>query len=898
MPIMNYAIDLAHVTKDHSGKVGHKAANLGELLCYGFSVPVGFVVNTDAYSFFLKENNLEKLINSTIIDLPSDPHSLEKISKKIQTMIENAELPTEIADEIITHYKALPTQNVAVRSSATSEDLPQESFAGQMETFLNIKGENNLLKQIKRCYASLWTSRAIAYRNKSKIPHDALKMAVIVQVMVKAKSSGVLFTADPVYSERTRLVIESNFGLGESLVSGRVAPDRFIVSRSGEQLKIIAREIGTKSHFTDLNKLSGLDYLELDPEKRRLPSLKDEEILKLAELGCTIEKLFGCPQDIEWAVSEDGMIFILQTRPITSLFKVAPEDEIVWSRGYSDDYWNDPVTPLFFGLLGDHLTNVVNIELNKIMGYSAQGLKNMDQLLRLHRAHVYFNLEVLKKKVEYEIPPFLRNEDILNYFPDGGGPYGKETIKNLPFRLRKRIIAELRVMLFDPQGSIIKTAKAYQKWTKDKFEPFLENFDSRMAELDKKRCLLEYLNLAKELDQLMVGHFRLVRYGIPVHNIGMNLMAQYLLARFLGKDVSLTRYPLLISGLEHKTSETNDRIKKLALKANSSAKVKKIILEVPSDRLFETLSSAMDSEIMAFMQELRSFIKDFGVRGFTREPYYPRWCEAPQYIFDVLKSLIKEDGKIVNDSENLKKQKETEKEIEQMIKSLRFGWFKWKIFSIILGFARKYIVFREDQRFNLDRWITMNRRIYLKIGEILKDKGILQDANEIFFLTKEEIQKLCSDGCCYDELKNLLISIEKRKIEFLKYENTTPPKFLQGMREFNDPVCDHKKTLKGIPASQGLITAPIRVLKSIEEIPQVRAGEIIVVPRTDPGWTPVFCKIGGLITETGGILSHGAVVSREYGIPAVTNIPNACQIFKTGQVVTIDGTNGTVSMDV
>ncbi|MEM4157104.1 MAG: PEP/pyruvate-binding domain-containing protein [Candidatus Methanomethylicaceae archaeon] len=896
MSTMNYTIDLACVTKEHSGKVGFKAANLGELMHQGFPVPVGFIVNTDAYSVFLKENNLEKLIASSMTHLKMDAASLEKTSRKIRELIENAELPAVAADEIKAHYKALPAQSVAVRSSATSEDLPNESFAGQMETFLNISGENNLLEQIKRCYASLWTSRAIAYRNRSKIPHDAIKMAVIIQVMVKPKSSGVLFTVDPVSSERTHLVIESNFGLGESLVSGRVVPDKFVVYRGGPQLKIIAREIGTKSHFTGLGKSSGVNYFELEPEKRILPSLKDEEILKLAELGCTIEKLFGCPQDIEWAISEDGRIFLLQTRPITSLFIAAPEDEIVWSRGYSDDYWNDPVTPLFFGLLGDQLTEIVNIELNKIMGYSAQGSRKMDQLLRLHRAHVYFNLEVLKKKVEYEIPPFLRNEDILNYFPDGSGAYGKETIKNLPFRLRKRIIAELRVMLLDPQGSITKTAKAYQRWTKEMFEPFFDKFDTRMAELDRKRNLLEYLNLAKELDQLMVGHFRLVRYGIPVHNIGMNLMAQYLLARFLGKDVALSTYPILISGLEHKTSETNYRIKKLTLKAGSSIKLRKIILETPSDRILESLSSETDPEIQDFMQDFNSFIKDFGVRGFTREPYYPRWFEAPQYVFDILKTLIKEDRSIADHNDSLSKQKEAEKDIELRIKSLRFGWFKWKLFSIILSFARRYIIFREDQRFNLDRWITMNRRIYLKIGEIFKDQGILKEAQEIFFLTKEEIRKLCSGEYNTNEQKNLLTLIENRKTEFLKYENTTPPKFLQGSREFNDPTRYQKRTLKGIPASQGILTAPVRVLKSIEEIPQVRAGEIIVVPRTDPGWTPVFFKIGGLITETGGILSHGAVVSREYGIPAVTNIPNACEIFKTGQIVTIDGTNGIVSM--
>lgn len=898
MPPMTYTVGLEHITKADIEKIGGKAANLGELIRKGFPVPNGFIINTHAYSFFLKKNNLEKLINDILKNLnPADPNSIESSSENIRNLIENSNLPSEVIDEIKTCYRTLPFARVAVRSSATSEDLPNESFAGQMETFLNIKGDSELLEHVKRCYASLWTSRAIAYRSRNNIPHDKVKMAVVVQTMVKAKNAGVVFTADPVSSDRSRLIIESNFGLGESIVSGHVIPDKFIISRDGKELKIIGKEIGTKSFLAEMNESLGISYVELDPEKQRRQSINDEEILRLAEIGSAIERLFGCPQDIEWAMDEGGKIFILQTRPITSLMAVNPEDEIMWTRGYSDDYWNDPVSPLFFGLLGDQLTEIVNIELNKIMGYSNPGSKKMDALLRLHRAHVYFNLEVLKRKVEYEIPPFLRNEDILNYFPDGSGPYGKETIKHLPFQMRKRIVAELRVMLYDPQGSITKTAKAYQKWTKEKFEPFLKEFDSKMMKLEEKKSLIDYVNFAKELDQLMVGHFRLVRYGIPVHNIGMNLMAQFLLARFIGRELAKSIYPLLISGLKHKTSETNEWINQLALKASSSAKVRRIILEVPSHQIFGILSSETDPEIQAFVQEFSRFLKEFGVRGFTREPYYPRWYEAPQYVFDILKALIKEEESTAEPIDNIARQKQAEKEVEQRIKSLRFGWFKWKILYIILGFARRYIIFREDQRFNLDRWITMNRRIYLKIGEILKDQGILKDPLEIFFLTKDEIQKLALEEHNSINKQNLRISIESRKAEFLKFENITPPKFLQGSREFNDPAPDQKKTLKGMPASRGVITAPVRVLRSIEEISQVHAGEIIVVPRTDPGWTPVFCKIGGLITETGGILSHGAVVSREYGIPAVTNIPGACGLFKTGQIVTIDGTNGVVTIE-
>jgi pyruvate,water dikinase len=251
----------------------------------------------------------------------------------------------------------------------------------------------------------------------------------------------------------------------------------------------------------------------------------------------------------------------------------------------------------------------------------------------------------------------------------------------------------------------------------------------------------------------------------------------------------------------------------------------------------------------------------------------------------------------VIEARNLKQRKEMGERVEREVRSQRFGMPKWKLFSKILGFARRYIIFREDERFNRDGWITMNRRIYLEIGKGLRQKGILEVASEIFFLTKDEIRKLATNAYTEEESGRISFLVKDRKAEFLKYEHTTPPKFLQGSREFDDPPPTERASFQGIASSQGILTAPVRVLHRIEDIWQVSAGEILAVPRTDPGWTPVFSKIGGLITETGGILSHGAVVSREYGIPAVTNIFKACKIFRTGQIVTIDGSKGLVTLE-
>ena len=884
-----------------NNKIGSKAANLRDLIRNKFTVPDGFVITTDAYSLFINRNNINEMIEDCLTDIDyANVETITKCANKIQSSIKESSMPPEIVKLVEEKYNELGAENVAVRSSATAEDLPTASFAGQYDTFLNIKNFNDAIQAIKDCYASLWTNRAIFYRHENKIKHGDVKLATIIQKMVPAYCSGVLFTQNPISSNPNEALIESNFGLGESIVSGISSPDKFIVfskkKKGRRSFKIVDKLISKKEIVVKekISAESGIQRVKLSEEEGQKCSLSDDQIVKLADLGFKIEKSFGCPQDIEWAIDNNNTTYFLQARPIT----VYLEEDRWFSRGYSDDYWNDPVSPLFFDLLGDQLTQIVNTELNKIMGYS-----QMDaELLKLHKAHVYFNLEVLKRKVKYEIPKFLRNEDILNYFPLAG-PYSKSKIKNLPFKLFKRVLSEIRVKFYDPEGSVAKTANSYEKFTKTVFNPYCEEFDAKLKKNTSNESLNDLLNLAKELDNVMISHFRLVRYGIPVHNIGMNLMVQYLLTRFLGKEESMKLFPILISGLEHKLTETNDEIHYLSSLIMDYPEVKSLVLNYDSKKLYEYMKSEKNPSIQVFFKEFEKFMKEYGDRGFTRESFYGRWNDAPEYVFDILKTLVvsqeqKIDFKKLKET-NLQYRKKVENYVESKIRSQKLGFVKWMLFDKILGYSRKYIVFREGQCFNLDKWIARNRRIYLEIGKILVNKGTLEKNSDIFFLHKFEIKNLAAKK--YDEKKiaNLLSLVEKRREEFFKYENSVPPKFLRGSREFDDKIQLKKdlKVFKGIPASQGIKTAPVRIIRTIEQITEAQEGEILIVPRTDPGWTPVFSKIGGLITETGGVLSHGAVVAREYGIPAVTNVPNACQTFKTGQIVSINGYNGSIILN-
>ena len=896
----SFIVDLSQV-ENNTLEIGNKAANLSILIQNNFNVPEGFVIKTNAYHEFVSINNLDKSIQESLANLEYlNYKSLEKSSKEIQDSILKSKIPSGLINELQLKYKRYSSYNVAVRSSATAEDLPTASFAGQYDTYLNLKDLNHIIDHIKKCYASLWTNRAISYRYKNKTPHEKVKIAVIVQKMVSAKSAGVLFTLNPVTLNNEEMVIESNFGLGESIVSGRSNPDEFFIQKLKKgSFRILNTRIGNKTlvvHPKSNDPKGGVEYVELSDELAQQPSLSESNITKLTNIGIQIEKKFKkVPQDIEWAIDQDNQIHILQTRPITVTKAESKPSEILWSRGYSDDYWNDNVTPLFFELLGDPITKIVNIELNSIMGY-----KRMDaDLLKLYKAHVYFNLDVLKRKVENEIPKFMRSEDVLNYFPEGSGIYGKKTMKNLPFHIINRIVAELRIGVYDPNGAMSKTAEAYKNWNEKTFIPYYKEFNNLLKKLIESEDVIGLINLIDDIDKMMVPHFQLIRYGIPVHNLGMSLLVHYLLSRFLTKEESSKFYPILISGLKNKLTEMNSAVNRLASSINKSSELKTIFSNQTSSHIYKTLLKSENPSAKNFLNAFGEFLEAHGDRGFTREIYYPRWKEPPMTnVFDILKSLTldqNEDWEI-NKIKNLKRRGLNEKIIEYKIREKRYGLLKWKILSLILKNSRKYISFRENQRFNLDRWISMNRELFLELGKIFTKREIISDINKIFFFQKHEIKKLGLGEYNKQEIQKVSSIVAKRYEDFIKYENKIPPKFLLNNREFSDVVKHDKKSkiYYGLPASQGITTSVIRVIYDINFISEVRAEEILVVPQTDPGWTPVFSKIGGLITETGGILSHGAVVAREYDIPAVTNITNACKIFKTGQIVTINGFDGTV----
>jgi len=323
-----YVLWFEEIDKNDLALVGGKSANLGELTKAGIPVPPGFAVTSYAYKEFLERTGLKSKIGEALKDVANskDPKMFEDVSARIRRIIEEEEVPEDIAKAIIENYKKLCEKigkanvPVAVRSSATAEDLPGASFAGQQDTFLNVEGEEEVLLKVKKCWSSLFTPRAIFYRQEKGIDHDKVLMSVVVQKMVNAKAAGVMFTIHPVTGEEDKIVIEGSWGLGESVVSGSVTPDTYVVDK--RTLRIVEKKIAEKTHEVVRDPSSGLTIkVEVPPERRKAPCLTDEEVVKLAELALKIEQHYGHPQDIEWAIDRDmeppENIFIVQSRPET-----------------------------------------------------------------------------------------------------------------------------------------------------------------------------------------------------------------------------------------------------------------------------------------------------------------------------------------------------------------------------------------------------------------------------------------------------------------------------------------------------------------------------------------------------------------------------------------------------
>jgi phosphoenolpyruvate synthase/pyruvate phosphate dikinase len=877
--IERYVLGLQEVDETQVAVVGGKGAHLGGLSrIEGIRVPGGFCVTTDAFRRFMAQapslgDRLDQLSRLTRFGRAGDDReAIRTLCARIRRTIEGIAIPGDLAaaiNRVLAQFGEHAAY--AVRSSATAEDLPAVSFAGQQDTYLNVVGPKAILEHVRRCWASLFTERAVTYRQRNGIDHRTVHMAVVVQRMVFSHAAGVLFTADPVTGNRKVATVDAGFGLGEALVSGLVNPDVFKV-RHGE---VVAKAIAAKQRAVHALPTGGTREVAIDSRWQEQPALTDAQVVRLVRLGRRIEAHFGRPQDIEWCLADDGFQ-IVQSRPITTLFPIPipiPEtgdqaNHVYVSVGHGQ-MMIDPMRPL--GLSVWQLTAMVPM-------HEAGGRLFVDVTRRLaspaSRAGL---LDVMGRGdplTRDALQSVLDRDDFVLPLPDappGGPPAGGASA---PIEADPAIVTEL---IERSQASIA----ALERDIRTKTGPALFDF-LREAFEEHKRALGDPLNL----QAIMAGMEATWWLGDK-------------LGEWLGEKNAVDTLTLSAPG--NVTSEMG-----LAL-----LDVADVIRPRPEVVAFlRGVEYAEYAEEAAFLEELaklaggteardaiEAYLDRYGMRcageiDITR----PRWRERPTTLVPVILDHVRnfEPGAAERRfEEGRQKALKKEQDVLSRLRVLPDGEQKADEAKRMIDRVRIFIGYREYPKYGIVSRYFVYKRALLAEAERLVRAGVLAEKEDIFYLTFQELHDVVRSHQVDDRL------IQQRKDAFRSYHALTPPRVLTSdgeavsgaYRRDDVPV----GALVGLPVSAGTIEGRARVILDMAEA-DLEAGDILVTTFTDPGWSPLFVGIAGLVTEVGGLMTHGAVIAREYGLPAVVGVEQATRLIRDGQRIRVHGTGGYVEI--
>ena len=868
--------------------VGGKAGNLGELVRAGFPVPAGFCVSTAAYEMVEADAGLEPTLAALAAAEPEDTARLAELAAEARSRLQGASVPDVLRRAITEAYVELGDgAPVAVRSSATAEDLPGASFAGQQDTYLNVVGAESVLDAVQRCWASLWTNRAVTYRATNGIDPRGVRLAVVVQPMVEASVAGVLFTANPVTGKRRQAVIDASPGLGEAVVSGMVNPDHFVVNAATGE--IVERRLGDKRVAVVAGPGGGTERVELAADEHGA-SLSDDQILALAKLGARVEKHYGTPQDTEWAIDEEGEIWLLQARPITTLFPLpadAPTDDenlrVYFSFNVAQGVYG-PLTPM-----GIQAFRLITSSVATFAGHPPRNPYNGAAFFTESAGRMFL-----------DITPVLRSER------------GRRLFERFMMNMEARTVPIVRQLVHDPRLATVAT----NRW------PILRTlllafargrlplrFAEALASPERARAraarVVARLGASGEMSPgaawRLVAAERLLRDGPPeiLPNVPpvfvAGLVANVLAGKLLGNLATDDERRVAMRALPHNpTTEMDLALWALAQEARSDPDSARVVGETPPERLAEEYR---DGSLPPTLQGgLTDFLRHYGHRGVAEiDLGLPRWSEDQGYILGVLANYLRlEDPRSAPDVQFGRATREAEEMVAELTRrAARKGRLRGTLVRFLLGRARELSGLRETPKFCIVLLLAGVRDLLWPVGEELAQAGRLENAGDIFFLTVPEAWAALAG----DNLRAIVD--ERRAVYEQEKRRRHVPRLL--LSDGTEPVVEtHGATaegvLRGTPASGGVVTGEARVILEPGSA-HLEPGEILVAPSTDPGWTPLFLTAGGLVMEMGGPMSHGAIVAREYGIPAVVGVPDATERIETGQRITIDGSPGIVSLE-
>jgi phosphoenolpyruvate synthase/pyruvate phosphate dikinase len=850
--------------------VGGKGANLGELSKAGFPVPGGFCVTTNAYKDFIATSpEMDSLLHALNSMDPNDLNQLRKLGERIRTHLQQLEIPAQLREEIVHAWESVGKEYAyAVRSSATAEDLPTASFAGQQDTYLNIKGQDELLRHIRKCWASLFTDRAISYRAKNGFDHRQVYLSVVVQRMVNPEIAGIMFTADPVNGNRKVVSIDASFGLGEAIVSGMVSADLYKVKAG----KIIHKNISEKKIAIFSLPEGGTVKKDLPPDQQTKQALTDSHILRLAELGKRIEKHFGSPQDIEFCM-ENGKIFVVQSRPITSLYPLPdiPHEplRVMFSFGHVQ-MMTDAMKPLGLSVLRTIFPKNVLLE--------AGGRLFVDPT------------EVLRTKLGRKIFP----KAIHHLFDEALSRAIREVIQRPEF------------LQVPPKPGLVKSARQFMAPIIKEVWKNLWKRDPKLAKSRVESYMQKKWTEVREDLQGGSGAKRLEAVQHQLSILGKDMLQNIFpyvicfpistmllkkgLIRWIGDDKDL--YPLNKSLPGNITSEMGLEIGDLADLVRELPDVEEYLKHANDQNFIEGLADVRGGE--KFKREFEAFIGKYGNRcpgeiDLTR----PRWREAPTQLVPAILGHMRSVKPREHRQKFILGEQEAQEAARRILNHVGRHGFKSKRVQRLIEVYRYMGGLREHPKYLLTLILDECKKAILTEAEELVKKGVLQQVEDVFFFTLDELIQL-SKG----EFKQDVFSfVANRKEKFEWHQTFKPPKVMtsEGEMVTSSPRKGEfpEGALIGSPVSAGVAEGIARIVLKPEEA-HLNEGEILVAPHTDPGWTPLFQSAKALVTEVGGLMTHGSVVAREYGIPAVVGVDDATKKIKDGQRIRVDGNQGFV----
>ncbi|MGI9234087.1 MAG: PEP/pyruvate-binding domain-containing protein [Woeseiaceae bacterium] len=921
-------------TEDSLELIGGKGRSLAKMACAGFEVPGGFLVTADTYRKFVADNDLQsRILEKARPQLKDGYPVFDKCAEEISSLIVKTPISDEMTADIKAAYGALQDDvPVAVRSSANAEDLPDFSFAGQQETFLNVRGEDAVVDAVHKCWASLWTAQAISYRHQNGIEQDAVAMGVVVQKMVPSEVSGILFTANPATGERSEMIINGSFGLGEAVVGGQVTPDTYIIERS--DLSVKESVIGPKERQIVSDGEQGIRIEDVAEADRGESSMSDEMLKELSETALKIEDLYdGQPQDIEWAFC-DGKLHLLQSRPITNLL-VQPI-EVDWvptpparfvSRRQIVENMPDPICPLFEEL---YLTKGLESPREKslmvgggamfvtINGFAYQRFdwnqihKEMDDLERDKKGlkpiseeaieaaeynEVTKHMEEARKKTRaaagLDIEPFrasLSDADQAAF-----DAWREEQGDDVGARITLPESKNPTYIAFNHTAQNDAVLKKWYEYTKPRLEGVAEKWRA--------------VDIAQASDdELLAG---ICEMGIEEgrywsddssHTFGVAKSTDDQLQCFLKENLPDHNFisGQFLTGIDSKAMQGNAELFEIAKLVRADDELSYTVLTVPSPFLMQALRDhERATEVVAALDK---YLLDHGHQGYSMDFIEPTQVEDPSALFASLKGMVRDkDYDPKNQSKKTSSIREQKlKEISELLSGLEYWQFRFRWWL-----AMKYNFIREEVAFRFGFTWSILRPMAFELGRRLVTAGTFKQEGDIFFLLSDEIAEAIEaskQGKSLPKLREL--AAERRELREARKRHhppgTLPPEVSQiagvSFKETQIKNDDGSDVMRGFAVSSGTITAKASVVLGPSEFDNMAPGSILVSPLTTPAWTQLFAHAVGLVTDVGSILAHGSIVAREYGIPAVLGVGNGTKRIKHGQMITIDGDAGIVQI--